>query len=172
MALKIVPPPSAPASQREPNMKTINTAEETLEFNPMEERDRPFWVVERYVNGRLCFWSPGARGRSSRDEWSEDIGFAIKMADYDSSQIALVHACGGEGRAVLHQFIKTEPDTDKAEYEKTRNYRKISDPHSRWAITAREIADAEDAYGMSIEKIMMSAQPPKPIRAARKGDAK
>lgn len=87
-------------------MTTINTAERTLEYDATAERERPFWVIERYVNGRLCYWSPGAKGRAARDEWSENIDFAIKLADHDSSQIALIHACGGEGRAVLHQYVK------------------------------------------------------------------
>lgn len=34
----------------------------------------------------------------------------------------------------------------------------------RWAVTAREIADAEDAYEMSWEEIMMRAWPPKPVK--------
>ena len=86
-------------------METIDNVNGGLQHDPAAENKRPFWVVERYVNGRLCYWSPGARGRSSRDEWSEDIDFAIKMADWTSSQVALVHACAGEGRSVLHQYV-------------------------------------------------------------------
>jgi hypothetical protein len=90
-------------------METNNTEDRTLIFDAVAEAKRPFWVVERYINGRLCYWAAGAKGRSSRDEWSENVDFATRLATFDSSQQILFHTCGGEGRAVQHQMI--EPKT-------------------------------------------------------------
>lgn len=64
--------------------------------------DNPFWLIERYVNGRLCFWSAGARGRSSRDDWSEDVEFATRLSSHASAEQVLIHTCGGEGRCTRH----------------------------------------------------------------------
>lgn len=68
------------------------------------KENKVFWVVERYVNGRLCYWASGARGRSSRDDWAEDITFAIRFADYPSAEAVMVHAAAGEGRTAAHKF--------------------------------------------------------------------
>lgn len=70
------------------------------------KENKVFWVVERYVNGRLCYWASGARGRSSRDDWAEDITFAIRFADYPSAEAVMVHAAVGEGRCVAHKFAE------------------------------------------------------------------
>lgn len=71
------------------------------------KENKVFWVVERYVNNRLCYWAVGARGRASRDDWAEDISFAIRFADYPSAEAVMVHAAGGEGRTVAHMFAET-----------------------------------------------------------------
>lgn len=64
-----------------------------------------FCLLERYVNGRLCYWASGARGRASRDDWSEDVAFAIKFYDFNSAETVLIHACGGEGRVTEHVIL-------------------------------------------------------------------
>lgn len=60
------------------------------------------WVIERYVNGRLCYWTAGARGRSGRDDWVGRFDFATRFADEESATQVQVHLCDGEGRVTEH----------------------------------------------------------------------
>lgn len=64
-----------------------------------------FYLVERYINGRLHYWSAGAAGRGSKDGWSTDAVFATKLADSESADQVLLHVCGGEGRTVEHSML-------------------------------------------------------------------
>lgn len=63
------------------------------------------WIVEKYIKGRLAYYCPGARGRSSQDDWSESFDFAIKFHNEESADMALIHLCRGEGRSVRHAYI-------------------------------------------------------------------
>jgi hypothetical protein len=67
---------------------------------------KTFWLVERYIAGRLHYWSAGAAGRGSRDGWSTDVGFATKLADNESADQVMLYVCGGEGRSVEHSFLQ------------------------------------------------------------------
>ena len=64
-----------------------------------------FWVIERYINNSLFYWSAGAKGKCSRDNWAPSIDSATKFFDSDSAILVLLHSCGGEGRATEHQYI-------------------------------------------------------------------
>lgn len=63
------------------------------------------WLVERYVNDVLHFWSAGARGRGYRDDWSIDVNFATRLADADSASQVHIRLCEGEGRIVQHVWL-------------------------------------------------------------------
>lgn len=66
--------------------------------------NRPFWVIERYVNNSLQYWSIGARGKCSRDDYAPSIDDATKFFDDSSAMRALIHSCDGNGRIVEHQY--------------------------------------------------------------------
>jgi len=68
--------------------------------------NRAFWVVERYINNSLFYWSAGTRGKCSRDDWAPKVESATKFFDSDSAILVLLHSCGGEGRIAEHQFIE------------------------------------------------------------------
>ena len=78
---------------------------ETNDVDTDDSKTAITWVVERYVNSRLCYWAPGARGRSSRDDWSEDFAFAVRFSDMPSADAVMIHAGGGEGRVRAHRLI-------------------------------------------------------------------
>lgn len=66
--------------------------------------DKAFWVIERYINNSLQYWSIGMRGKCSRDDYAPTIDAATKFYDSDSAMRALIHSCNGDGRVVQHQF--------------------------------------------------------------------
>ena len=68
--------------------------------------DKSFWVIELYFNNSLFYWSAGARGKSSRDDWAPQIDSATKFFDDDSAVRVLLHSLGGTGRVVEHQFLE------------------------------------------------------------------
>jgi len=68
------------------------------------------WVIERWVRDRLCYWSPGARGRSPRDDWSESFDFAVKFADQESASMMQIHLCDSEGRTVEHAYVAAKSE--------------------------------------------------------------
>ena len=67
---------------------------------------KTFYVVENYINNSLFYWSAGARGKCSRDNWVPKVESATKFFDSDSAILVLLHSCNGDGRAVAHRFIE------------------------------------------------------------------
>jgi hypothetical protein len=65
-----------------------------------------FWVIERYINNSMFYWSAGTRGKCSRDDWAPSIGSSTKFFDSNSAILVLLHSCGGEGHVVSHQFVE------------------------------------------------------------------
>ncbi|GEC56756.1 hypothetical protein [Bradyrhizobium phage ppBeUSDA76-2] len=65
---------------------------------------KTFYVVERYINNDLFYWSSGARGKCSRDDWVPKIDDAVKFFDDSSAIKALIYACAGEGRIASHRL--------------------------------------------------------------------
>ena len=65
---------------------------------------KTFWVIERYINNELFYWSSGARGKCSRDDWNPSIADATKFFDGDSAVRVLIYACQGNGRSAAHRF--------------------------------------------------------------------
>ncbi len=66
--------------------------------------EKTFYVVERYINNDLFYWSSGARGKCSKDDWVPQIDDAVKFFDGNSAIKALVYACHGEGRIASHGY--------------------------------------------------------------------
>lgn len=64
-----------------------------------------FWLVEKYLAGKLVYWCAGAKGRAAQDGWTSDVSFATKLGDRESADQVLIYLCGGEGRSAQHQFI-------------------------------------------------------------------
>jgi len=67
--------------------------------------EKSFWVIERYINNSLFYWSAGARGKCSRDGWHPAVDSATKFFDSDSAITVLLY-CGGDGRVVEHRFSR------------------------------------------------------------------
>ena len=66
--------------------------------------EKSFWVIERYINNSLFYWSAGTRGKCSRDDYTPTVASATKFFDSDSAILVLLHSCSGDGRVVEHQF--------------------------------------------------------------------
>ena len=65
-----------------------------------------FWVIEKYVSGRLNYWSAHARGRGSEDDWSFAIEWATKFYNQESAeQILCSDFCCNQGRVAEHSMV-------------------------------------------------------------------
>jgi len=56
--------------------------------------NKTFWVIERYINNSLFYWSAGTRGKCSSDDYAPSVGAATKFFDSDSAILVLLHSCG------------------------------------------------------------------------------
>lgn len=63
------------------------------------------WVIEKYLGGKLVYYSPGARGRSAEDNWSEDFSWELKMHDEESAEKVLFHLTESQGRCAQHGVL-------------------------------------------------------------------